>query len=61
MVHGGRDEPPPRRTFPSLTTIPDKAKAELDELKTMMDRWKNTFKEMAKAPAKTKTGKKKKV
>jgi hypothetical protein len=43
-----------------IASVPAEAKAKLDELKTMIDRWENTFKEMAKAPAKTKTTKKKK-
>ena len=43
-----------------MASAPAEAKAELDELKAMIDRWKNTFKEMAKAPAKPKAIKKKK-
>jgi hypothetical protein len=43
-----------------IATNPSQAKAKLDELKTMVDKWENTFKEMAAAPAKTKTTKKEK-
>ena len=44
-----------------IASAPAEAKAELDELKAMIDRWKTTFKEMAKAPAKPKATKKKKT
>jgi len=43
-----------------IASVPAEAKAKLDELKTVIDKWENTFKEMAKVPAKTKTTKKKK-
>jgi hypothetical protein len=43
-----------------IATDPSQAKAKLDELKTMVDKWENTFKEMAAAPAKPKTTKKEK-
>jgi len=36
------------------------AKTKLDELKTMVDKWENTFKEMTTAPAKPKATKKEK-
>ncbi len=49
------------RVKEKISSAPDEAKAELEELKTMMDKWKNTFREMAKTPAKAKTGKKKKA
>jgi hypothetical protein len=39
---------------------PAEAKAKLDELKAMIDKWENTFKKMATAPAKPKATKKKK-
>jgi hypothetical protein len=41
-----------------IAANPSQAKAKLDELKTMVDKWENTFKEMAAAPAKPKTTKK---
>ncbi|MDP2972754.1 MAG: hypothetical protein Q8P64_26630 [Deltaproteobacteria bacterium] len=44
-----------------IATNPSEAKAKLDELKTLVDKWENAFKEMAAAPAKpeaTKKGKK---
>jgi PBP1b-binding outer membrane lipoprotein LpoB len=44
-----------------IASAPAEAKAELDELKAMIDRWKTTFKEMAKAPTKPKVTKKKKT
>ena len=44
-----------------IASAPAEAKAELDELKAMIDRWKTTFKEMVKAPAKPKATKKKKT
>ena len=42
----------------TIAANPFQAKAKLDELKTMVDKWENTFKEMAAAPAKPKTTKK---
>ncbi len=42
-----------------LASAPAEAKAKLDEVKTMIDKWEETFKEMAKTPAKAKTTKKK--
>jgi hypothetical protein len=38
-----------------IASAPFEAKAKLDELKTMIDKWKATFKEMAKSPSKPKT------
>jgi len=43
-----------------IAANPSQAKVKLDELKTMVDKWGNTFKEMAAAPAKPKTTTKKK-
>ena len=43
-----------------IAASPAEAKAKMDELKTMIDRWENTFKEMATAPTKPKATKKKK-
>ena len=43
-----------------LVSAPVEAKAKLDELKTMIDKWENAFKEMAKSPSKAKASKKKK-
>jgi len=47
-----------------IASEPAEAKAKLDELKTMMEKWETTFKEMAtspsKSPSKPKTTKKKK-
>ncbi len=43
-----------------ITTNPAGAKAKLDELKAMVDKWENTFKEMAAAPAKPEAEKKEK-
>ena len=44
-----------------MASAPAEAKAQLDTLKTMIDRWEDTFKEMAAAsPSKGKTAKKKK-
>jgi phenylalanyl-tRNA synthetase alpha subunit len=43
-----------------IAANPSQAKVKLDELKTMVDKWENTFKEMATAPAKPKTTTKKK-
>jgi hypothetical protein len=48
------------RSKEMIASAPAEAKAKLDELKTVINRWENTFKEMAKVPAKTKTTKKKK-
>jgi chaperonin cofactor prefoldin len=44
----------------TIAAAPAEAKAKLDELKAMVDKWKNTFKEMTATPAKPKTTKKKK-
>jgi len=41
-----------------IAANPFQAKTKLDELKTMVDKWENTFKEMATAPAKPKAAKK---
>lgn len=41
-----------------IAADPTGAKAKLDELKTMVDKWENTFKEMAAAPAKPEAAKK---
>jgi hypothetical protein len=41
-----------------IATDPSQAKAKLDELKTMVDKWENTFKEMAAAAAKPEAAKK---
>jgi hypothetical protein len=43
-----------------IVSAPAEAKAKLDELKTMIDRWGTTFKEMATSPSKPKATKKKK-
>ena len=43
-----------------LASAPAEAKAILDEVKTKIDKWEDTFKEMAKVPAKAQTTKKKK-
>ncbi|HVP79619.1 MAG TPA: hypothetical protein VMV04_17180 [Thermodesulfobacteriota bacterium] len=44
-----------------MASAPAEAKAQLNTLKTMIDRWEDTFKEMAAAsPSKAKTAKKKK-
>jgi len=43
-----------------IASTPAEAKAKLDELKTMIDRWETTFKEMARSPSKPKVTKKKK-
>jgi multidrug efflux pump subunit AcrA (membrane-fusion protein) len=37
-----------------IASAPAEAKAKLDELKTMIDRWGTTFREMAKSPSKPK-------
>ncbi len=42
-----------------LASAPAEAKAKLDEVKTKIDKWEDTFKEMAKAPSKAKPTKKK--
>ncbi len=42
-----------------IASAPAEAKAKLDEVKTMIDRWETTFREMAKSPSKPKTAKKK--
>jgi len=44
-----------------IASVPAEVKAKLDELKTMIDRWKTTFKKMAKSPSKPKATKKKKA
>jgi len=44
-----------------IASAPAEAKAKLDGLKTMIDRWKTTFRERAKSPSKPKTTKKKKT
>lgn len=43
-----------------IASAPAEAKAKLDELKTMIDRWETTFREMARSPSKPKATKKKK-
>lgn len=43
-----------------IVSAPAEAKAKLDELKTMIDRWNTTFKEMATSPLKPKASQKKK-
>jgi hypothetical protein len=43
-----------------IASTPAEAKAKLDELKTMIDRWETTFKERARSPSKPKATKKKK-
>ncbi len=43
-----------------ITTNPAGAKAKFGELKAMVDKWENTFKEMAAAPAKPEAEKKEK-
>ena len=48
------------RSKKMIVSAPAETKAKLDALKTMIDRWENTFKEMATSPSKTKTTKKKK-
>jgi hypothetical protein len=44
-----------------IASAPAEAKAKLDELKSMIDRWGATFREMAKSPSKPKPTKKKKA
>ena len=41
-----------------ITTNPSQAKAKLDDLKMMVEKWENTLKEMAAAPAKPEAAKK---
>jgi ABC-type transporter Mla subunit MlaD len=41
-----------------IAATPSQAKAKLDELKTLLDKWQNTFKEMAAPPAKLQPPKK---
>ena len=48
------------RSKKMIASAPADAKAKLDELKTMIDRWEATFKEMATSPSKAKAAKKKK-
>ena len=43
-----------------IASAPAEVKAKLDELKTMIDRWEATFREMAASPSKPKAAKKKK-
>ena len=43
-----------------ILSAPAEVKTKLDELKTMIDRWDTTFKEMATSPSKPKATKKKK-
>jgi hypothetical protein len=43
-----------------IVSAPAEAKAKLDELKIMIDKWHTTFKEMARSPSKPKATKKKK-
>jgi len=43
-----------------IASAPAEAKAKLNELKTMIDKWETTFREMAKSPSKPKATKKKK-
>ena len=43
-----------------IVSAPAEAKAKLDELKAMINRWETTFKEMAMSPSKSKATKKKK-
>jgi hypothetical protein len=44
-----------------IVSAPAEAKAKLDELKTMIDRWETTFREMTKSPSKPKATKRKKL
>ena len=48
------------KTKEVIVSAPAEAKAKLDELKTMIDKWDATFKEMAASPSKPKATKKKK-
>jgi hypothetical protein len=43
-----------------IASAPAEARAKLDELKSMIDRWGTTLKEMARSPSKPKATKKKK-
>jgi hypothetical protein len=43
-----------------IAVNPSQAKSKLDDLKTMVDKWENKFKEMAAVPTKHKAAKKKK-
>jgi hypothetical protein len=49
-----------RKAKETIAATPDEAKAKLDELKAMIDRWENNFKKMPMAPKKHKPTKKKK-
>jgi predicted DNA-binding protein YlxM (UPF0122 family) len=44
-----------------IASAPAEAKAKLEELKTMINKWTTTFKEIAKSPSKPKATKKKKA
>jgi hypothetical protein len=48
------------RSKEMIASAPAEAKAKLDELKTMIDKWEATFKEMATSPSKAKATKKNK-
>jgi hypothetical protein len=48
------------KTKEVIASVPAEAKVKLDELKTMIDKWDATFKEMATSPSKPKATKKKK-
>jgi len=48
------------KTKEVIVSAPAEAKAKLDELKTIIDKWDATFKEMAASPSKPKATKKKK-
>ena len=48
------------RSKKMIVSAPAEAKAKLETLKTMIDRWESTFKEMARSPSKAKTTQKKK-
>jgi hypothetical protein len=48
------------KTKEVIASMPAEAKAKLDELKTMINKWDATFKEMATSPSKPKATKKKK-
>ena len=54
-INGGLE-----KTKEVIVSAPAEAKAKLDELKTMIDKWDATFKEMAASPSKPKATKKKK-
>jgi hypothetical protein len=43
-----------------MASAPGEAKAKLDTVKTLIDKWENIFKEMGASPSKAKTAKKKK-